>query len=172
MATMPSNTAPRPIVGNLWISQQWWQGDICEAKEGCFRQAESQHRWALPRHLRAIDPTVTSWGGWKASTSYQEPREAPWSWFPADTCEVELHFHLIKFLARWSILSTEAPLPQGNHSAAITTAWELQLIYSIPHPVSSIRCEKDYLDRVEKSLLQVIKQLAAFSSRFTAPKTS
>jgi len=84
------------------------------------------------------------------------------------TREAELGFHLINSLPDVVSFSAEAP----NYSATIAKVRELQLIYSrnnIPQPVSSVKSEeRDCLDCVEQSLLQLTEQLYALSSYFTA----
>jgi len=94
---------------------------------------------------------------------------------PAATREAELRFHLINSLPK--AVSFQLKLqPPGNYTATIAKARELQLIYSrssIPQPVSSVRSEeRDRLDRVEQSLLQMTEQLSALSSHFTASRST
>jgi len=90
---------------------------------------------------------------------------------PAATREAELRFHLINSLPDAVSFQLKLQSP-ANYPATIAKARELQLIYSrnnIPQPVSSIRSEeKDRLDRLEQSLLQMTEQLSALSSHFTA----
>jgi len=62
--------------------------------------------------------------------------------------------------------------PPANYSATIAKVQELQLIYSWnsnSQPVNSVRSEeRDRIDWVEQTLLQVTEQLSALSSQLTA----
>ena len=84
--------------------------------------------------------------------------------------EAELYFHLINSLPDNMAFQLKLQ-PQANYSATIVKARELQLIYSwnsSTDPLNSVRTEeRNRLDKVEQSLLQMTEQLAALSSHLT-----
>ena len=89
---------------------------------------------------------------------------------PTETHEVELPFHLINSLP-YNVAFQLKLQPQANYSTTIAKARELHLVYSrnsSTNPLNFIRTEeKNCLDKVEQSLLQMTEQLAALSSHLT-----
>ena len=92
---------------------------------------------------------------------------------PAETRETELRFHLMNSLPDNDSFQLKLQ-PQVSYAETIAKARELQLIFSRngnTHPLSTVRKEeKSRLDRMEQSLQQMTEQLAAITSRATAPQ--